>query len=109
MPCSLVGDVETAPVEALGALIERHRRFPQRVNAGFMQIVSRRSQAARHERGVGETPGHGMALRGCGRGHRLGLLDARVDVHTRGGLLTIEWERRCARERAHDRPRGIRF
>ena len=89
----LVGDVETAPVEAAGALIERHRRFPQRVNAGFMQIVNRGEVRLRvYERGVGETLACGTgACAAAVAGIGWGLLDARVDVHTRGGLLTIEW------------------
>ena len=89
----LVDDVEAAPVLARGPLIENHARFPQRVNAGFMQIVGRGEVKLRvYERGAGETLACGTgACAAVVAGIRLGQLDARVDVETRGGLLTIEW------------------
>jgi len=89
----LVDDVDTAPVAAWGPLIERHPRFAQRVNAGFLQVVDRAQVRLRvYERGVGETLACGTgACAAVASGIRLGLLDARVDVHTRGGLLTIAW------------------
>ena len=89
----LVGDVDAAPVATHGPLIERHPAFPNRVNAGFMQIVDRRHVRLRvYERGAGETLACGTgACAAVVAGFRLGLLDARVDVHTRGGRLTIEW------------------
>jgi diaminopimelate epimerase len=70
-----------------------HPRFPRKVNAGFMQVVSRTQIALRvFERGAGETLACGTgACAAVVAGIRLGWLDARVDVHTRGGLLTIEW------------------
>ena len=88
-----VDDVTTAPVGELGSLIEVHPRFPRKVNAGFMQVVSRTQIALRvFERGAGETLACGTgACAAVVAGIRLGWLDARVDVHTRGGLLTIEW------------------
>ncbi|MDA8444444.1 diaminopimelate epimerase [Paracidovorax valerianellae] len=89
----LVDDVDTAPVAQAGPLIERHARFPQRVNAGFLQIVDRTHVRLRvYERGAGETLACGTgACAAVATGIRLGLLDARVDVQTRGGLLTIAW------------------
>ena len=89
----LVEDVNTAPVETHGPLIESHKRFPQRVNAGFMQIVSRSEVKLRvYERGAGETLACGTgACAAVVAGIGWGLLDKRVDVHTRGGMLTIEW------------------
>ena len=89
----IVDDVSTAPVETHGPLIESHKRFPQRVNAGFMQIISRREVKLRvYERGAGETLACGTgACAAVVAGIGWGLLDARVDVHTRGGMLTIEW------------------
>lgn len=89
----LVQDVDTAPVQQTGPLIERHARFPQRVNAGYLQIVNRSQVRLRvYERGAGETLACGTgACAAVVAGIRLGLLDARVDVHTRGGVLTIEW------------------
>ena len=89
----LVDDVDTAPVLETGPLIERHACFPKRVNAGFMQVVSRRQIRLRvYERGTGETLACGTgACAAVVAGIRLGLLDAQVDVLTRGGPLTIEW------------------
>ena len=89
----IVEDVNTAPVEVHGPLIERHARFPQRVNAGFMQIISRSKVKLRvFERGAGETLACGTgACAAVVAGIGWGLLDAKVDVQTRGGLLTIEW------------------
>ena len=89
----IVDDVNTAPVETHGPLIESHKRFPQRVNAGFMQIISRSEVKLRvYERGAGETLACGTgACAAVVAGIGWGLLDARVDVHTRGGMLTIEW------------------
>ncbi len=90
----LVDDVETAPVLQTGPLIENHVRFPRRVNAGFMQVMSRSRIALRvYERGAGETLACGSgACAAVVAGIRLGLLDARVDVLTHGGTLTIEWQ-----------------
>jgi len=89
----LVDDVETAPVLETGPLIEHHASFPKRVNAGFMQVVSRRQIRLRvYERGTGETLACGTgACAAVVAGIRLGLLDNQVDVLTRGGQLTIEW------------------
>jgi diaminopimelate epimerase len=90
----LVDDVDTAPVAEQGPQIENHPRFPQRVNAGFMQVQSRTQVRLRvFERGAGETLACGTgACAAVVAGIRLGLLDARVDVQTRGGTLTIEWQ-----------------
>ena len=89
----LVGDVDAAQVAVVGPLIESHPAFPNRVNAGFMQIVDRGHVRLRvYERGAGETLACGTgACAAAVAGIRLGLLDARVDVQARGGQLTIEW------------------
>jgi diaminopimelate epimerase len=88
-----VDDVEVAPVSVAGPLVEHHVRFPQRVNAGFVQVLSRGALRLRvYERGAGETLACGTgACAAAVVGMRAGWLDACVDVHTRGGLLTIEW------------------
>jgi len=88
-----VADVDTAPVETDGPLVQQHPRFARHVNAGFMQIVSRSQIRLRvYERGVCETLACGSgACAAVVAGIRWGLLDARVDVHTRGGVLTIAW------------------
>lgn len=90
----LVSDVETAPVTEQGPVIEHHVRFPRRVNAGFLQVMDRTHVRLRvWERGAGETLACGTgACAAVVAGIRLGLLDRRVDVETRGGLLTIEWD-----------------
>jgi len=89
----LVDDVEAAPVLQLGPLIEHHPFFPNRVNAGFMQVQSRQQIRLRvFERGAGETLACGSgACAAVVAGIRLGLLDATVDVRTHGGMLTISW------------------
>ena len=89
----VVADVDLAPVATMGPLIEHHPRFPRKVNAGFMQIVSRQHIRLRvFERDAGETLACGTgACAAVVAGIRLGLLDARVDVDARGGRLTIEW------------------
>ncbi|MEM5389312.1 diaminopimelate epimerase [Paraburkholderia phymatum] len=89
----VVDDVEAFPVLVDGPVIEHHPRFPQRVNAGFMQIVSRNEIKLRvYERGAGETLACGTgACAAVAAGIRRGLLDAPVKVHTHGGMLTITW------------------
>jgi diaminopimelate epimerase len=89
-----VPDVASAPVTTLGPRIETHPAFPRKVNVGFMQVVSRGEIRLRvWERGAGETLACGTgACAAVVAGIRLGRLDARVDVHTHGGVLTIEWE-----------------
>lgn len=89
----IVEDVEHAPVAIQGPLIESHIRFPQRTNAGFMEIVDRERIKLRvYERGAGETLACGTgACAAVVAGIRLGLLNERVVVQTHGGELTIEW------------------
>ncbi|MDZ4358046.1 MAG: diaminopimelate epimerase [Variovorax sp.] len=90
----VVDNVDTAPVAEQGPQIEHHPRFPQRVNAGFMQVVDRSNIKLRvFERGAGETLACGTgACAAVVAGIRLGLLDSRADVQTHGGILTIEWQ-----------------
>jgi diaminopimelate epimerase len=89
----VVENVDTAPVVTQGPLIEHHPRFPRRVNAGFMQIIDHRHIKLRvYERGAGETLSCGTgACAAAVAGMMRGLLDGRVEVETRGGVLTIEW------------------
>ncbi|QJQ95455.1 MULTISPECIES: diaminopimelate epimerase [Halomonadaceae] len=88
-----VESVDEAPVAHLGPLIERHPRFPKRVNAGFMQVVSRHEIRLRvFERGSGETLACGTgACAAVASGIRQGLLASPVTVHLPGGDLSIEW------------------
>jgi len=90
----LVQDLATAPVLSQGPLIENHAAFPKRVNAGFMQIISRSEIRLRvFERGVGETLSCGTgACAAVVTGIQWGLLDASVLVHTQGGDLNIAWQ-----------------
>lgn len=89
----LVEDVITAPVESLGAKIERHPRFPNRVNVGFLQIASRDEAHLRvFERGVGETRACGTGACAAAVAARLrDLVDDSVTIHLPGGPLTIHW------------------
>jgi diaminopimelate epimerase len=89
----LVADVDTAPVAVLGPLLESHPRFPRKVNAGFMQIVTRQDIRLRvFERGAGETLACGSgACAAVVAGIARGLLDSPVRVATRGGELNIAW------------------
>jgi diaminopimelate epimerase len=89
-----VDNVDTAPVLTHGPLIENHSAFPNRVNAGFMQVLSRDVIRLRvFERGAGETLACGTgACAAVVAGIRMGLLNPKVDVQTRGGVLTIEWQ-----------------
>ncbi|MBI4986573.1 MAG: diaminopimelate epimerase [Rhodocyclales bacterium] len=90
----VVEDIDTAPVGVDGPSIESHARFPQRVNAGFMQVAGRHAIRLRvHERGAGETLACGTgACAAVVAGIRRDLLDSPVQVQTRGGLLTIAWD-----------------
>ncbi len=89
----VVVDVEQAPVAKDGPVIEHHRRFPRRVNAGFMQVLDRHAIRLRvWERGVGETLACGTgACAAAVAGILRGALDSPVAVHTRGGELRIAW------------------
>ncbi len=89
----VVPDILTANVETDGPLIESHPQFPNRVNAGFMQVMDRDHIKLRvFERGAGETLACGTgACAAVVAGILRGLLDARVRVTTRGGDLGILW------------------
>jgi diaminopimelate epimerase len=88
-----VDDVDHAPLDELGPLLERHSRFPQRVNVGFMQVMGRdRVRLRVFERGVGETLACGTgACAAVVAGRLQGLLDERVRVGLSGGDLDIHW------------------
>ncbi len=90
----IVEDVERAPVERQGPMIENHFRFPQRVNAGYMQIVDRAHIRLRvYERGAGETLACGSgACAAVVVGRLRGMLDDTVEVLVRGAVLHIAWQ-----------------
>jgi len=89
----IVADVDAAPVATQGPKIEAHPRFPQRVNAGYMQVLDRERIRLRvYERGAGETLACGTgACAAVVAGIRRGLLEPSVRVAARGGELTIAW------------------
>ena len=89
-----VDDVQAAPVAALGAQLECHERFPNHVNAGFMQVVDRKQMNLRvFERGAGETQACGSgACAAAVAAMRQELVDSQVTIHLTGGDLTIEWQ-----------------
>ena len=94
-----VDDVRTADVEGLGPAIERHVRFPDRINVGFMQIVDPRNIRLRvFERGAGETLACGTgACAAVASGRRRDLLDELVTVQLPGGQLVVSWRGENAR------------
>lgn len=91
---TVVDDVDNYPVESIGAEVESHERFPERVNAGFMQILDRNHIKLRvYERGVGETQACGTgACAAVAVGIKQGLLDEQVKVDLPGGHLKIHWQ-----------------
>ena len=88
-----VTDVDTAPVLDLGPQIERHPRFRERVNVGFMQIVAPDHIRLRvFERGAGETAACGSgACAAVVIGQVQGSLNKEVRVSLPGGDLVISW------------------
>ena len=90
----VVDNVDAQDLEASGPLIERHPRFPRRVNAGYMQVVDRHHVKLRvYERGAGETLACGTgACAAAVAGIRRGLLDSPVRISARGGELSIAWQ-----------------
>jgi diaminopimelate epimerase len=91
----IIENVDSAPVQIQGPLIENHAQFPKRVNAGFMQIMNQHEIKLRvFERGAGETLACGTgACAAAVAGMRLGKLQSPVKVVMRGGELNISWER----------------
>jgi diaminopimelate epimerase len=89
----LVPDIDKAPVAKLGPQLESHPRFPERVNAGFMQVISRDQIRLRvFERGAGETLACGTgacAAMVIARSWR--MVDDAVYVDLPGGRLEIRW------------------
>lgn len=91
---TIVPDVITAEVGRIGPQVESHSRFPERVNAGFMQIVDEKRVRLRvFERGSGETLACGTgACAAAVSGIRRGLLQNEVEVELAGGKLQISWK-----------------
>jgi len=91
---SIVDNIDIADVQTLGPMIESHRQFPERVNAGFMQVINRNEIKLRvFERGAGETQACGTgACAAVVSGIQRGLLSNEVKVHLTGGELDIVWQ-----------------
>ena len=91
-----VSNIETAPVDAVGSVLESHPDFPERANVGFMEVVDRHHVRLRvFERGAGETLACGSgacaaAVIGIEQGH----LDHSVRVDLPGGTLMVSWQGR---------------
>ncbi|WP_203143629.1 diaminopimelate epimerase [Marinobacter mangrovi] len=90
----LVDNVDTAPVERLGPLLESHPAFPKKANIGFLQVIDRQNAKLRvFERGSGETLACGSgACAAMVAGRMRGLLDENVRMVLRGGPLSLEWQ-----------------
>lgn len=90
---AVVSDVINTDVARIGPQVESHERFPQRVNAGFMQVIDEKHARLRvFERGVGETLACGTgACAAAVSGMRRGLLANNVEIELAGGKLQIEW------------------
>ena len=88
-----VADINTAPVKEVGQRLQKHQRFPESVNVGFMQIIDRQRIKLRvFERGVGETQACGSgACAAAVAAIQQKLVDHRISVELQGGELTIEW------------------
>lgn len=88
-----VDDIEQAPVEQLGPLLESHPRFPNRVNVGFMQVLTPQQIRLRvYERGAAETLACGSgACAAVVAGRVQGWLDEQVTVNLPAGELIIQW------------------
>jgi diaminopimelate epimerase len=92
----MVENIDDAPVERLGAVLECHALFPERVNVGFMQVINRQSVRLRvFERGAGETLACGSgACAAVVLGREWGMLDTEARVALPGGELLIRWSGR---------------
>ncbi|TXJ09996.1 MAG: diaminopimelate epimerase [Acinetobacter sp.] len=90
----LVDDIFQADVAQIGAQVESHQRFPERVNVGFLQVLSRQQARLRvYERGAGETLACGTgACAAVVSGIRRGVLDNNVNIELAGGMLNIAWQ-----------------
>ena len=90
----LVDDVNTADVETMGPLLERHERFIEGANVGFMQIINPSHIKLRvYERGAGETLACGSgACAAVAVGQLQNRLSKDVRVDLPGGSLKIRWQ-----------------
>lgn len=89
-----VSDIDTAPVQSIGPALESHKRFPKRINVGFMEVVNKNHIKLRvYERGAGETLACGTgACAAVAAGVNLCVLESPVTVDLRGGQLNIEYQ-----------------
>jgi diaminopimelate epimerase len=89
-----VDNVDEAPVQYLGSLVENHEAFPKRTNVGFVQVLNKRELKVRvWERGCGETLACGTgACAAAAAANKLGKVGNTVTVHVLGGDLRVEIE-----------------
>jgi diaminopimelate epimerase len=90
-----VDDTESLPLEQIGPAYENHRRFPNRINTEFVQVIDRGHVRMRvWERGSGETLACGTGCCATGVACVLnGKTDDRILVDVLGGQLEIEWDK----------------
>ncbi|WP_119717068.1 diaminopimelate epimerase [Cognatilysobacter tabacisoli] len=88
-----VDDVDAAPVAQIGALLQANGMFPESVNVGFAQVLSRdRVRLRVFERGVGETLACGSgACAAAAVLMRRGRVDRAVTLALPGGELEVAW------------------
>jgi diaminopimelate epimerase len=88
-----VPDVAKIELERIGPIVETHKSFPKRVNAHWVQVISRGEVRMRTwERGSGITWACGTGASAvCVAGVITGRTDRKVLVHLPGGDLNIEW------------------
>jgi len=88
-----VRSVDAAPADSVGPAMENHERFPNRVNVGFVEIVSPAQIRLRvYERGTGETLACGTgACAAVAVGRNDDVLTEEVRVDVRGGRLDVRW------------------
>jgi diaminopimelate epimerase len=90
---TFVQDVARIELERIGPMVEHHKAFPKRVNAHWVQVISKSEVRMRTwERGSGITWACGTGASSvCVAGAITGRTDRKVLVHLPGGDLNIEW------------------
>ncbi|GGG96821.1 diaminopimelate epimerase [Glycocaulis albus] len=89
-----VDDVAALPLAEIGPAIEHDPLFPERVNAGFAQVIDRQTIRLRvWERGAGLTLACGTgACAALVAAHRRGLTGREAVIIADGGELPVRWD-----------------
>ena len=92
---TFVDDTASFPLFEIGPKFESHKFFPNRVNAEFIQIISRNEVNMRvWERGSGETLACGTGACASTVACILnGLTEDEITLHLLGGDLKVHWDR----------------